>query len=123
MTYARGAKVSTQFRFKIDPGELAEEREARWDSSLAELQAAGLTVAGVGPDGDWPIGIEYPDGHTISFTSEPLDGPIVEVYDTRKLNVARAGKAVDLPADVRESMESFGVLDNYAADQWGRANA
>jgi hypothetical protein len=81
------SKVSTQFRFTVDPHEDQSVREARWDQMLSVLHGAGRTVAGVGPDGDWPVHIEYPDGETIDNTTHPIDGPFVEVYGTKKLVV------------------------------------
>lgn len=79
---------NSQFRFVVDPVETAGFREARWDGALTALQATGYTITGVGPDGDWPVLIEYPDGRTINHTSEPINGPYVEVYGTKKLGRA-----------------------------------
>lgn len=81
--------MSTQFRFVVVPVEDESIREARWDRELSILQATGRTVAGVGPDGDWPVLIEYPDGRTIDSTTSPLDGPFVEVYGTKPLEARR----------------------------------
>ena len=77
--------MSTAFRFVVDPAESLEEREARWDDAVAELHATGLDVSGHGPDEDYPIRYEYPDGKSVEETDLPLDGPFVEVYDTKPL--------------------------------------
>lgn len=74
--------MSTGFRFLVDPSEDHEAREHRWDAALLQLQATGLTIQGTGPDGDFPLRYEFPDGKSIEETSLPLDGPFVEVYDT-----------------------------------------
>lgn len=77
--------MSIKFRFPVDPLESLEEREARWDDALAELQAKGVTIAGLGPDGDYPNRYEFPDGKSVEETELPLDGPFVEVYETAPL--------------------------------------
>ena len=77
--------MSTEFRFPVDPLESWEDRETRWDKELTELQSTGLTVAGLGPDGDYPTRYEFPDGKSVNETDLPLDGPFVEVYETKAL--------------------------------------
>jgi hypothetical protein len=77
--------VSIEYRFVVNPDESLEEREARWDVELAALHEQGLTVSGLGPDEDYPIRYEFPDGKSVNDTELPLDGPFVEVYDTKPL--------------------------------------
>lgn len=74
--------MNIQFRFLVSPGEDLAAREARWDTAISDLQAGGMTVSGTGPDGDWPVRVEFPDGQTIDHTNHPIDGPFVEIYDT-----------------------------------------
>ena len=78
--------MSCMFRFVVNPAESWEDRDARWDKELTELQSTtGLTVAGLGPDGDYPNRYEFPDGKSVNETDLPLDGPFVEVYETKAL--------------------------------------
>lgn len=77
----RSKKVSTsEYKFVVDPTEDDDARWSRWDQQLQELHAGGLTVAGVGPDGDWPIRNEPAEGQTwADFWADPT-GKFTEVY-------------------------------------------
>ena len=105
--------MSTQFRFTVDPAEPEVVREARWDRMVLVLQEGGRTVAGVGPDGDWPVHIEYPDGETIDNTTHPIDGPFVEVYGTKKLPTVRGRKRIIAPAAI-EFYSAAAGMDGHA---------
>ena len=79
---------SSEFKFLVDPAESDEEREARWDKELGQLQSTGYTVSGVGPDGDWPIRNDPPEGKSwTEFWQDPTQ-PFVEVYNTVPLGDA-----------------------------------
>jgi hypothetical protein len=84
--------VSTEFRFQVRPKESLVDRETRWDKELAELQAQGKTVAGVGPDGDYPIRYDFDESGTMTFDEwwqgNP-DTPWFEVYSTVPLSAER----------------------------------
>ena len=104
---------NTQFRFPVDPLENEAIREARWDRMVAVLQEGGRTITGVGPDSDWPVLIEYPDGETIDNTTHPIDGPFVEVYGTKKLPTVRGGKRITAPAAI-EFYSTAAGMDGHA---------
>jgi len=75
--------VSTnrEFKFVVDPLEDDGARETRWDKELTELHSQGLTIEGVGPDGDWPIRNEPDEGQSWSdFWADPT-GKFIEVYN------------------------------------------
>lgn len=72
-----------EFKFEVFPRETSEERDIRWDKELAELQLEGLTIQGVGPDGDYPIRYDFAADGSLTFDEwwkgNP-DTPWFEVY-------------------------------------------
>lgn len=74
-----------EFRFKVIPTEDLVSREERWDREIQQLQATGLTVQGVGPDGDYPIRYAFAEDDSLSFDEwwkgNP-ETPWFEVYNT-----------------------------------------
>lgn len=79
-----------EWRFQVDPAEGIEAREVRWDKELAELQAEGLTIQGVGPDGDYPIRYDFALDGSLSFDEWWKGNPSTpwfEVYNTIPLEV------------------------------------
>lgn len=80
-----------EFKFYVNPRESSEEREIRWDKWMKQLQSEGLTVQGVGPDGDYPIRYDFGEGESMSFDEwwkgNP-DEPWFEVYNTVPLSSA-----------------------------------
>src|SRR5690348_5740176 len=75
-------KVSNnEFYFTVDPAESDAEREARWDEELTKLHAQGLTIEGVGPDGDWPIRNDPQEGETWEDFWKSPAGKFTEVYN------------------------------------------
>lgn len=74
-----------EFRFKVIPTEDLVTREERWDVELTKLQSTGLTVQGVGPDGDYPVRYDFAEDGSLSFDEwmqGNVDAPWFEVYNT-----------------------------------------
>lgn len=80
--------MSKEFRFQVDPTEDLVGRETRWDKELAELHDQGLTVQGVGPDGDYPVRYDFDESGTTTFDEwwkgNP-ETPWFEVYNLVQL--------------------------------------
>ena len=72
-----------EMKFWFDPEEPAAEHEARWDKDVQEQWDKGLTLSGLGPDGDWPIRIEDAEGNPFHPGAVFLErtGGYYEVYD------------------------------------------
>ena len=81
-----------EWRFQVDPTEGMEAREVRWDKELGELQSQGLTIEGVGPDGDYPVRYDFNEAGDLSFDEWWKGNPSTpwfEVYNTIPLEVER----------------------------------
>ena len=75
-------KVSNnEFYFTVDPAESDADREARWDEELTKLHAQGLTIEGVGPDGDWPVRVDTDKDATWEDFFSSAASKFTEVYN------------------------------------------
>jgi len=80
---------TSTFRFQVDPTEGPEARDTRWDKELLELASQGLTIQGVGPDGDYPIRYDFAEDGSLTFEEwfkGNVDAPWFEVYNLVSLD-------------------------------------
>ena len=92
------SKSKDEFHFHVDPQESDLDREQRWDAAIIALQEEGFTIDGDGPDGDYPIRNEAPDGSSwTNFWENPEQG-WVEVY--RKVPLRSGTKTVNAEEEV-----------------------
>ena len=79
---------NAEFWFKVFPNEDLVSREKRWDKKIKKLHKKGLTTAGVGPDGDYPVRYAFDGDGTMTFDEwwkgDPST-PWYEVYNTVSL--------------------------------------